>query len=133
MNCLGLCWMNMNVRNTGSDRGCSDNGVEGTEETRGGASKTDLSFNIIVLDLYNTLMKDTECVRFMQWALPRLRMRWPGFRKVRRQVCKRINRRIRELRLNDVKCYREYLQVHQDVQGMGSTGNGVKSMFDPCC
>ena len=59
-------------------------------------------------------MKDTECVRFMQWALPRLRMRWPGFRKVRRQVCKRINRRISELRLNDVKCYREYLQVHQD-------------------
>ncbi len=74
----------------------------------------DLSFTIIVLDLYNTLMKDTECVRFMQWALPRLRMRWPGFRKVRRQVCKRINRRIRELRLNDVECYREYLQVHQD-------------------
>ena len=59
-------------------------------------------------------MKDTECVRFMQWALPRLRMRWPGFRKVRRQVCKRINQRIRELRLNDVECYREYLQVHQD-------------------
>jgi chemotaxis protein methyltransferase CheR len=59
-------------------------------------------------------MKDTECVRFMQWALPRLRMRWPGFRKVRRQVCKRINQRIRELRLNDVECYHEYLQVHQD-------------------
>ena len=59
-------------------------------------------------------MKDTKCIQFLQWALPRLRMRWPGFRKVRRQVCKRINRRIRELRLNDVESYRKYLQVHQD-------------------
>ena len=59
-------------------------------------------------------MKDTKCIQFLQWALPRLRMRWPGFRKVRRQVCKRINRRIRGLRLNDVESYREYLQVHQD-------------------
>ncbi|MEA3414772.1 MAG: CheR family methyltransferase [Thermodesulfobacteriota bacterium] len=62
-------------------------------------------------------MKDTECVRFMQWALPRLRMRWPGFRKVRRQVCKRINRCISELRLNDVESYRKYLQVHPDEWG----------------
>ena len=62
-------------------------------------------------------MKDTKCIQFLQWALPRLRMRWPGFRKVRRQVCKRINRRIRELRLNDVESYREYLQVHPDEWG----------------
>jgi len=62
-------------------------------------------------------MKDTKCIQFLQWALPRLRMRWPGFRKVRRQVCKRINRRIMELRLNDVESYREYLQVHPDEWG----------------
>ncbi|MCZ6546022.1 MAG: chemotaxis protein CheR, partial [Chloroflexi bacterium] len=31
-------------------------------------------------------MKDTECVGFLQWALPRLRLHWRGFRKVRGQV-----------------------------------------------
>jgi hypothetical protein len=76
--------------------------------------KNEKPFNIIVLDLYNTLMKDIKCIQFLQWALPRLRMRWPGFRKVRRQVCKRINRRIMELRLNDVESYRGYLQIHPD-------------------
>ena len=59
-------------------------------------------------------MKDAKYIQFLQRALPRLRMRWPGFRKVRRQVCKRINRRIRELRLNDLEAYSEYLQVYQD-------------------
>lgn len=62
-------------------------------------------------------MKDAKCTQFLQWALPRLRMRWPGFRKVRRQVCKRINRRIMELWLNDLESYREYLQVYPDEWG----------------
>ncbi len=79
--------------------------------------KNEKLFNIIVLDLYNRLMKDTKCIQFLQWALPRLRMRWPGFRKVRRQVCKRINRRISELQLNDVESYRKYLRVHPDEWG----------------
>ena len=55
-------------------------------------------------------MHDDSCVRFLQWALPRLQMRWPGFRKVRRQVCKRIQRRITTLRLADADDYRLYLQ-----------------------
>ena len=38
-------------------------------------------------------MSDSQCVVFLQWALPRLRMRWAGFRKVRRQVCGRVWRR----------------------------------------
>jgi chemotaxis protein methyltransferase CheR len=59
-------------------------------------------------------MKDPDCVQFLQWALPRMQMRWPGFRKVRRQVCKRIDRRLSELRLADVSAYREYLQAHQE-------------------
>jgi len=33
-------------------------------------------------------MNDNDCVEFLQWALPRLHLRWPGFRKVRAQVCK---------------------------------------------
>lgn len=57
-------------------------------------------------------MRDAGCIRFMQWALPRMHMRWPGFRKVRRQVCKRINRRIDQLHLADVNAYRTYLQIH---------------------
>lgn len=55
-------------------------------------------------------MKDNDCVQFLQWALPQLHMRWPGFRKVRSQVCKRIDRRIGELQLTDVQSYRDYLE-----------------------
>jgi len=57
-------------------------------------------------------MQDVECTSFLQWALPRLRMRWAGFRKVRRQVCKRIGRRLRELDLADLAAYRIYLDAH---------------------
>jgi hypothetical protein len=44
----------------------------------------------------NELMTDQECVALLQWALPRLGLRWSGFRRVRRQVCKRISRRMTE-------------------------------------
>lgn len=55
-------------------------------------------------------MKDRECVSFLQWCLPLMRFRWKGFRKVRTQVCKRIERRFRELRLNDLSEYKKYLE-----------------------
>ncbi len=54
-------------------------------------------------------MEDNKCVNFLQWALPQLNMRWKGFRKVRRQVCKRIDRRISELGLTGIESYRNYL------------------------
>ncbi len=57
-------------------------------------------------------MKDTACVDFLQWALPQLDKRWRGFRKVRRQVCKRIDRRREALGLSDVNAYRTYLESH---------------------
>ncbi|HYA87713.1 MAG TPA: CheR family methyltransferase [Nitrospirota bacterium] len=57
-------------------------------------------------------MKDRDCVEFLQWSLPRLRMRWQGFRKVRGQVCKRIDRRLRELGLPDVAAYRAFLETN---------------------
>lgn len=57
-------------------------------------------------------MKDADCVAFLQWALPQMHLRWSGFRKVRRQVCKRIERRISELRLLNIQAYREYLLVN---------------------
>jgi chemotaxis protein methyltransferase CheR len=53
---------------------------------------------------------DAECVDFLQWALPRLGLRWQGFRKVRRQVCRRVSRRIAELGLGDADAYRLYLE-----------------------
>ncbi len=59
-------------------------------------------------------MKDHECVNFLQWALPKLQMRWRGFRKVRKQVCKRINKRIRELELQNPEDYRKYLFNHPE-------------------
>jgi chemotaxis protein methyltransferase CheR len=37
-------------------------------------------------------------------------MRWPGFRKVRGTVCKRVQRRLRELGLTDVAQYQVYLE-----------------------
>jgi chemotaxis protein methyltransferase CheR len=57
-------------------------------------------------------MRDRDCVEFLQWSLPRLRMRWQGFRKVRGQVCKRIDRRLRELGLPDVAAYRMFLETN---------------------
>ncbi|UCF04508.1 MAG: chemotaxis protein CheR [bacterium] len=57
-------------------------------------------------------MTDRECTKFLQWCLPQLRMRWGGFRKVRRQVCKRIGRRIGELELTGAAAYRAYLEDH---------------------
>jgi hypothetical protein len=59
-------------------------------------------------------MTDQECGQFLQWALPRLGMRWPGFRKVRRQVHKRLNRRLDELGLTQILEYCGYLKTHPD-------------------
>jgi chemotaxis methyl-accepting protein methylase len=57
-------------------------------------------------------MSDSQCVAFLKWALPRLGMRWAGYRKVRRQVCNRARRRASELGLSDLNAYRRYLEAH---------------------
>jgi chemotaxis protein methyltransferase CheR len=54
-------------------------------------------------------MRDAECVELLRWALPRLGLRWEGFRRVRRQVCRRIGRRIAELGAEGVAEYRAVL------------------------
>jgi chemotaxis protein methyltransferase CheR len=56
-------------------------------------------------------LSDTECTAFLQWALPRLSLRWPGFRKVHRQVCKRLKRRMKDLRVADFAAYRTRLEA----------------------
>ena len=55
-------------------------------------------------------MRDADCTAFLQEALPRLHLRWKGFRRVRRQVCKRIARRLTELGLPDLDAYRARLE-----------------------
>jgi len=57
-------------------------------------------------------MTDRDCVTFLQKTLPWLGLRWPGFRKVRRQVCKRLQRRLRALDLPDLSAYHVYLDNH---------------------
>jgi chemotaxis protein methyltransferase CheR len=59
-------------------------------------------------------MRDEECVQFLQSVLPRLHLRWPGFRKVRAQVCKRLQRRIQQLALAGIADYQRYLTEHSD-------------------
>ena len=56
---------------------------------------------------------DESCVRFLQWATPRLGMRWAGFRRVRRQVCRRVRARYVALGLRDHLAYQAYLEDHE--------------------
>ena len=55
-------------------------------------------------------MNDRECVELLQWALPRLGLRWRGFKNVRRQVCRRVAARAAELGLEDLASYRARLE-----------------------
>ena len=59
-------------------------------------------------------MRDAQCIAFLQSALPRMGFRWPGFRKVRGQVCKRTGRRVKELGLGNLGEYQEYLGAHPE-------------------
>jgi len=55
-------------------------------------------------------MNDRDCVELLQWALPRLGLRWRGFKGLRRQVCRRMNARADELGLHDAAAYRQRLE-----------------------
>lgn len=63
-------------------------------------------------------MKDEDCVAFLQWALPHLELHWPGFRKVRRQVCRRLKGRMRELGVPGFSDYRDYIADHPEEWGV---------------
>ena len=54
-------------------------------------------------------MHDRDCVALLQWCLPKIGLTWPGYRRVRRTVCKRISRRMRELGLDKPDDYRAFL------------------------
>lgn len=68
-------------------------------------------------------MDDRDCTAFLQWALAQRDFRWQGFRKVRRQVCKRLKARIRELGLDDFAAYRRHLEANP----------AEWAVFDACC
>lgn len=54
--------------------------------------------------------RETE---FLQWILPQMGYRWPGFRKPRSQVIKRIRNRMQELNLSGgYNQYKTYLQAN---------------------
>jgi chemotaxis protein methyltransferase CheR len=55
-------------------------------------------------------MRDSDCVGFLQWALPRMGLRWQGFRRVRRQVCRRVAARMQQLGVSGPGAYAEYLE-----------------------
>lgn len=55
------------------------------------------------------MMSDEACVAFLKWCLPQLGLRWPGYRKVRRLVGKRLNRQLVERGLHDLAAYRTLL------------------------
>ncbi|MCL5022603.1 MAG: chemotaxis protein CheR [Nitrospirae bacterium] len=59
-------------------------------------------------------MRNLECTEFLRLCLPRLRLRWAGFRKVRRQVCKELSRRKAELGLPGFSAYEEYIKDHPE-------------------
>jgi chemotaxis protein methyltransferase CheR len=57
-------------------------------------------------------MNDKACIKFLHHYLPKPGYRWKGFRKVRKKVCKRINKRIKELDVGNIQDYSEYLENH---------------------
>jgi chemotaxis protein methyltransferase CheR len=71
-----------------------------------------------------------DCVSFLQWALPRLGRRWAGYRRVRRQVCRRVGRRARELGLDSLDDYRRHLERHPgEWQALDALTNITISRF----
>jgi chemotaxis protein methyltransferase CheR len=75
-------------------------------------------------------MNDITCLNFLQHYLPKLGYRWKGFRKVRKQVCKRINKRIKELNLENIQAYSVYLENHgEEMKVLDAVFNITISRF----
>jgi chemotaxis protein methyltransferase CheR len=58
------------------------------------------------------VVRDAEGVAFLQESLPKLGLRWRGFRKVRRIVYRRLERRLAELQLPNLAAYSAYLAAN---------------------
>lgn len=68
-------------------------------------------------------MTDGECVDLLRDFLPQFGLAWRGFRRFRRQVCKRLARRMRAMGVPDVQAYRARLAADPDE----------RSHFDGLC
>lgn len=66
-------------------------------------------FGVVAVPPHEAI-SDEALVAFLRWCLPELGLRWPGYRKVRRLVGKRLGRRIAELGLEGLPAYREWLR-----------------------
>ena len=58
------------------------------------------------------VVPESAFIEFLQACLPRLGLKWQGFRKVRGQVIKRIKRRLQALQLPHLDDYVTYLDTH---------------------
>jgi chemotaxis protein methyltransferase CheR len=67
-----------------------------------------------MLAVERTDRANDDCGAFLQWALPRLALNWPGFRRVRRQVCRRLKRRMQSLGLSDFAAYRAHVRAYPE-------------------
>jgi hypothetical protein len=79
-------------------------------------------------------VNDPDCTAFLQWALPQINLRWPGFRKVRRQVCKRLGELARAAGVRRVEPFHFSKRYSGEEERMfaevmdafcGRTGSGV--------
>ncbi len=59
-------------------------------------------------------MSESACLEFLRWALPRLDLDVKGFRRVRRQVCRRIVRRCEALGVDGFAGYRRHVEAHAE-------------------
>jgi chemotaxis protein methyltransferase CheR len=55
-------------------------------------------------------MTDADLVRFLEWSVTLLGLRWTGLRAFRGTVRKRLTKRLRELRLPDLAAYRAFVE-----------------------
>jgi chemotaxis protein methyltransferase CheR len=58
-----------------------------------------------------------NCSEFLKWALPHINRRWEGYKKVKKQVCSRIQKRIEVLNLSGYQEYSEFLLSHKEEWG----------------
>ena len=67
-----------------------------------------------MLAVERTDRANDDCVAFLRRALPRLALNWPGFRRARRQVCRRLKRRMQSLGLSDFAAYRAHVRAYPE-------------------
>ena len=59
-------------------------------------------------------MARAECSELLMWALPQVGLRFEGYKKVQRQVCRRLDEQRQALGLSSTAAYRDYLEAHPD-------------------